>query len=228
MSLSDESAEKNLLIQLADRDIISHETILERFKEIPQVEKMRLKREGKDRDKENLPEKAGPFHAPPKPQGIEEEQAMTEDMEKTTDVDPTGGRPLFKKDEEPRKKRVETPRSVPGLADMLVWSTEAFEKISSTLNTAFLGINNKRNLRQLTKAQICELEGLKLDVLTNIEPMSVVDDNVVFKTLSSKKRMPSDLKRLFASEKVSASEMAINAYKKKVIGVFMQYHYDKI
>ena len=32
MSLSDEAAEKNLLIQLADRDIISHETILERFK----------------------------------------------------------------------------------------------------------------------------------------------------------------------------------------------------
>ncbi len=49
MSLSDESAEKNLLIQLADRDIISQETILERFKEIPSVEKMRLKREQKDR-----------------------------------------------------------------------------------------------------------------------------------------------------------------------------------
>ena len=40
MSLSDEAAEKNLLIQLADRDIISHETILESFKEIPSVEKI--------------------------------------------------------------------------------------------------------------------------------------------------------------------------------------------
>ena len=38
MTLSDEAAEKNLLIQLADRDIISHETLLERFKEIPQIE----------------------------------------------------------------------------------------------------------------------------------------------------------------------------------------------
>ena len=35
MTLSDEAAEE-LLIQLADRDIISHETLLERFKEIPQ------------------------------------------------------------------------------------------------------------------------------------------------------------------------------------------------
>jgi hypothetical protein len=44
MTLSDEAATKNLLIQLADRDIISHETLLERFKEIPQIENIRLKR----------------------------------------------------------------------------------------------------------------------------------------------------------------------------------------
>jgi len=47
MSLSDEATEKNLLIQLADRDIISHETVLQRFKEIPSIEKIRLKREQK-------------------------------------------------------------------------------------------------------------------------------------------------------------------------------------
>ena len=62
MSLSDEASEKNLLIQLADRDIISHETVLERFKEIPQVEKMRLQRESKERGNEKLPDKASPFH----------------------------------------------------------------------------------------------------------------------------------------------------------------------
>ena len=33
---------KNLLLQLADRDIISHETVLERFKEIAPVEKLDL------------------------------------------------------------------------------------------------------------------------------------------------------------------------------------------
>ena len=62
MSLSDEASEKNLLIQLADRDIISHETVLERFKEVPTVEKVRLQREEKLRDKDKLPEKASPFH----------------------------------------------------------------------------------------------------------------------------------------------------------------------
>ena len=66
MTLSDEAATKNLLIQLADRDIISHETLLERFKEIPQVENIRMKRELRKRDSIG-PEKAGPFHPPPAP-----------------------------------------------------------------------------------------------------------------------------------------------------------------
>ena len=56
MSLSDEAAEKNLLIQLADRDIISQETILERFKEVPSVEKVRLKREQKERGNDAYPD----------------------------------------------------------------------------------------------------------------------------------------------------------------------------
>ena len=82
MSLSDESSEKNLLIQLADRDIISHETVLERFKEIPQVEKMRLQREGKDRDKEKLPDKASPFHNANHKKDLEKIDKQGEQQEK--------------------------------------------------------------------------------------------------------------------------------------------------
>ena len=67
MTLADEAAEKNLLIQLADRDIISHETLLERFKEIPQIENIRIKRELSKRETVG-PDKAGPFH-PPAPPG---------------------------------------------------------------------------------------------------------------------------------------------------------------
>ena len=111
MTLSDEAAEKNLLIQLADRDIISHETLLERFKEIPQIENIRIKRELAKRDTVG-PEKAGPFHPPPPP-----DQDPKTEPEKDTptppakddkvvdvDVKDADGRPLFKKDNGPRKK----------------------------------------------------------------------------------------------------------------------------
>lgn len=64
MTLSDESAEKALLIQLADRDIISIDTLLERFDEMPEMEKKRIAREYKERDKGNRPDKASGFHQP--------------------------------------------------------------------------------------------------------------------------------------------------------------------
>ena len=64
MVLSDEVSEKNLLIQLADRNIISAETLTERFGEIPEIEKIRIRREEKDRNSESMPPKASPYHNP--------------------------------------------------------------------------------------------------------------------------------------------------------------------
>jgi len=66
MVLSDESAEKSLLIQLVDRGIISYETIQERFGEIPEVEKLRQKRERRARHNNNMEQQAGPWHNPEK------------------------------------------------------------------------------------------------------------------------------------------------------------------
>ena len=63
--LSDEAAEKQLLIQLADRDIISSETLLERFRELPGIERIRVRREERERSNDkNAPKKAGPYHNP--------------------------------------------------------------------------------------------------------------------------------------------------------------------
>lgn len=78
ISLSDEAAEKNLLIQLADRDIISHETLQERFGEIPDIEKIRVSRESKERENNKVPPKAGPYHNPQHKNDIEK-IALTKD-----------------------------------------------------------------------------------------------------------------------------------------------------
>tara|TARA_R100000008_G_C3587645_1_gene173790 strand:- start:1610 stop:3637 length:2028 start_codon:yes stop_codon:yes gene_type:complete len=234
MSLSDESSEKNLLIQLADRDIISHETVLERFKEVPDVEKMRLKREQKVRKNDDYPDKASPFHNANHKQELEKIDKQSDINEKKKETQPNqkqkeikdNGRPPFTPDEGPRKKRVETPKSVPGLADLIVWANDSFESVSDTLNKAFLGANNKKNLRQLTKSEVCNLESLKIQVLSNLDPMSITDEKSILKALSSTKRTPKAFSDRLASENISASEMPINAYKKKIIGVFVEYYFD--
>ena len=78
--LSDEAAQKQLLVQLADRDIISHETLLERFREIPSIEKIRVRREERQRVSDVLsPDKAGPFHNPQHKQDVAK-IALTKDL----------------------------------------------------------------------------------------------------------------------------------------------------
>ncbi|NBO23367.1 hypothetical protein EBU94_08545, partial [bacterium] len=117
MSLSDEATEKALLIQLADREIISHETILERFSEVPSVEKMRLKRENKDREEDNLPDKISPYRKPANE--FEAELNLKKSQQKEKQAINPPGRPLNQQDNGPRKKRVDTPRSTPGVAKVV-------------------------------------------------------------------------------------------------------------
>mgnify|MGYP003111872303 CR=1 FL=1 len=98
MVLSDEASEKNLLIQLADRNVISSETLVERFGEIPEIEKIRIRREVKDRNRESMPPKAGPYHNPQHRNDLEK-IALTKDSMQPEDFGlvpspDTGNHPL--------------------------------------------------------------------------------------------------------------------------------------
>jgi hypothetical protein len=64
MDLSNEDAEKALLIQLADRNLISDELLQSRFGFDPDMEKSRLNREHKERKSEKMINKAGPWYDP--------------------------------------------------------------------------------------------------------------------------------------------------------------------
>jgi len=61
MDLSNEEAEKALLIQLADRNIVSDELIQRVFGFDPDTEKTRLNRESRERKSNRMVKKAGPF-----------------------------------------------------------------------------------------------------------------------------------------------------------------------
>lgn len=64
MNMSDEQMEKKLYLDMADRNIISLETLQERFGELPELEAIRLKREEEAREKGLLPPKTSPWHNP--------------------------------------------------------------------------------------------------------------------------------------------------------------------
>lgn len=251
MSLSDETAEKNLLIQLADRDIISQETLLQRFKEIPQIEKIRLQREVSERSDDKNPKKASPYHTPQHKENLEKialqtGKVMPQDVGiKSTipkdmlmqpkSASPFGGspptptpsnpngRPPLSTDKNPRKQRIAKPKSKPGVAELVVWAEEAWDGISDILNNAFLNNKQKKNLRQLTKADINDLEQLKLDLFTNIEPLSQVNASIVQSILISKKHAPTEFKNLLIENNINLESMSIDKYRRNIIGLYIEY-----
>ena len=64
MDLSNEDAEKALLVQLADRNLISDELLQSKFGIDPDMEKSRLNRETRERNSNRMVPKAGPWNDP--------------------------------------------------------------------------------------------------------------------------------------------------------------------
>jgi hypothetical protein len=229
MTLSDEAATKNLLIQLADRDIISQETLLERFKEIPQIENIRLKRELEKRDNVGPP-KASPFHNANHKQDMEKidkqgklAQQKSKQSTRSPQVTETqNGRPPFAKDTAPRKQRTAKPKSQPGVAELFVWAESAWDNISDILNNAYLQSKEKKNLRQLTKSEASELETLKVSVLTNIPLLSDVNAENILNILNANKSTPLDFAKAIEEKNISINSMTMENYRRNILGLFIE------
>ena len=214
--LSDEAAEKNLLIQLADRDIISHETLLERFREMPGIEKVRVRREEKDRRDDVLPDKASPYHNPqhrediakialtkdklsdeylddmglpvsneetpePKQEPIKEAPEKQEDN--NDPINPVG-RPFFSRDSTKRKQKRVLPKSGSPTASVL-WAVQAQDQIADILSPIALSHFNKKNMRSLSKAEMSQVDYLKLCILTGMKPYMDITSDMVKELLDS-------------------------------------------
>jgi len=238
--LSDEAAQKNLLIQLADRDIISQETLLERFREIPGIERVRVRREGRDRNNDSLaPRKAGPYHNPqhkedmakigvtkdvidtqeyleqlglPYQEAESPDEAPVNAPQEEPSFDPVNdeGRPPFSRDITQRKQKRVLPRSGEATS-VTLWAIKAQEKISNVMTPIICSHFSKKDARALSKAEVDQLEYLKLCILTGMKPFVDVTPKLV-KQLIEQNTKPSKVFNSIVENKVS-SFSSINARK---------------
>ena len=230
--LSDEASEKQLLIQLADRDIISRETLLERFREMPGIERIRVRREERERTNDpNTPNKAGPYHNPQHkediakialtkdvldndtylphlglpPATVEQTEQPPDRIPETDDnnapVTPPG-RPKFSSDKKKRKQKVVLPRSGDGTA-ITLWAVDAQKQISDLVVPMALSHFQKKNVRSLNKAEVSQVEHLKLCVLTGMEPYMEITAETV-KQLIDNNTEPSQAFVTLAQDKISS------------------------
>jgi len=216
--LSDEAAQKKLLMDLADRDIISQETLLERFREMPSIEKVRVRREERERSNDSAsPKKAGPYHNPQHKDDMAK-IALTKDILDSEYLENLGvpyadppaveppssdapkdsenkpiqdnGRPKFSRDTQKRKQKRVLPRSSDATSKTL-WAMEAQAKISEIVSPIALAHFDKKNIRSLNKAEVDQLEHLKLCILTGMQPFMDINEGVI-KQLIDNKTKPSD------------------------------------
>ena len=123
----------------------------------------------------------------------------------------------------PRKQRTETPRSKPGVAELILWSNATYDQISDNFNKAFLAINDKKNMRSLTKAQVADLEKVKLDMLLNIKPLSKITEEDFKEVLHANKRMPDTFREHLEKNKITTEYMSIEEYKRSAIASYVDY-----
>lgn len=233
MMLSDETAEKNLLVRLAEEDIISIETLRERIGEDNAIEEKRITQERKKRESGKIPPKASPYHnanmeseykklalqrgeisitdvvdiVPTAPKIHNQEGSGNPNETKKVSPTPEGGRPKFQKDQEKRKRKEVKPKTAPTTtAEVIIWSQEAQRTISNLINPAILAQYGKTDLRSLTRSELTQLENIKFRVLCSLNPFEHINEQRVFDILNSGARIDSSFTELKASTVASFLE----------------------
>lgn len=220
MDLSNEDTEKSLLVQLADRNLVSDELIQTRFGLDPDMEKTRLNKEARDRDGKRMVKKAGPWFDPqvenalkkialqggsvaPSQVGLELEKKksgektalelkqpsvsapstkLAKDSPESLPGSPGQGRPKNSKDTEKRKTKVFRPQTG---AKLLLWASEAQDKISQIINPTLLEFYNKKNLRSLSNEEIKEIDLIKTKILFTLDPLSTISSDKIIDILGN-------------------------------------------
>ncbi len=197
MSLRDEAAEKQLMVQLVDRGIVSVEAVHEVFGRDFMFELQRLKDEEKIRDK-NPPilERASPYYRPESQMRLQQEFELESDKLNESDNgggdNPNGdqpkdsgdnpsGRPPNLKDTNPRDTRTEKTLSV-----YRVKGDEFLTQIDTLIDPLYLQSKNAKNMRALTKNECSELEKIKFAIFSTIRPDDKITSDLIHERSVSK------------------------------------------
>jgi hypothetical protein len=225
MSLRDEKAEKQLVLQLLDRNIISIQAVLETFGEEFEIELQRLKEEELVREESGLFQKHSPYTDPINDLGIEEQ------MQKEADFKMQEQRlsHKFKLQEnkskeksQPPKKNAKAPNGRPGNSDGIpqekkrdtkpqgmAWfleyenvkakAIEHIDYVEHTVSLALLKATGKKNKRSLTKHQSEGLEAITFAIASQTNFTEKVNVDSIKNILATSPTINGDMYAVYDS-----------------------------
>ena len=213
MYVDDPAAVTNLLLSMADRNIISDEFVQRHVKAKPDIENRRVVWEEKHRMAKNL-EKISPYHAVDKNFALEKIALQTglvtpgqvgvklkkkprgemsgiqikqNNRQRAPSENKNGnslpGRPKNSRDVTNRKKREFKPRNK---AAIELWAKQAQGIISDTLNPGILSHFDKKNMRSLNAEEFEFAENIKFAVLCQLDYLEEVTPERIFAGLEEK------------------------------------------
>ena len=215
MYLEDPASMTQLLINLADRNIISDEFVQRNVKAKPTVEQNRLNKEGAKRQRGSMSEKVSPYHSVDKQHSLEKialQTGVASPSEVGLDLKnkrngEKSALELRKKDSknpklpepdapspEPQGRPMNSRDSVPRerrqfkpalKASIEIWAKSAQEKISAFMKPAILEQFDKKNIRSLSRDEKSMAERLKFEILCNLDYNCEVGAEQIAKAINS-------------------------------------------
>jgi len=206
MSLRDEAAEKQLMIQLLDRGIISSEKATEVFGVNYMIELERMKDEQQVRlENPGILEKSNPYYRPFSLLEKQTELAIKLEQSKQSgggdnlvgdqprnDGINGPGRPPSTKDTGPRDSRTPKTMSLLNIA-----GENLYNGIDRIVDTNYLKLHGVKNIRSLTNAQKRELEQTKHAILSVMLPGDEITDQLIASRLAIASTKPVEFNGLF-------------------------------
>ena len=216
MYLDDPAAMTNLLLAMADRNIVSDEFVQRHIKAKPDIEQRRVLSENKGRDTKKM-EKVSPYHSvdqkhslekialqtgvvSPSQVGVElkdkngDESALEmrrpKDNEPSNtprpEEDPNTGEPGRPKNSRDVEQRKQKEFKPKNKASIELWAKDAQVKISEIMNPGILKQFNKKNMRSLTASEFGQAEQIKFSVLYNLHYLEQINEEAIYTGLSKK------------------------------------------
>lgn len=205
MSLRDEAAEKQLMIQLVDRGLISIQTISEIFGNDFVIELERMRDEQKIREEDPaLLEKANPYYRPESLlelqhqfqlelemlkqcgcPGMEQNQPSNDDESEKGGDNPGGDQPRDDGDNPPGRpsNTVDTKprdqRTERTLSVNKIVADQFLKDIDKIIDPLYLQTHKAKNMRSLNKAQVIQLEEIKRAILATIQPSDQITRDLI-------------------------------------------------
>lgn len=242
--LTDEAAEKKLLLDMIDRDIVDAETVRGRFNLQQEIVKRNLQKEISERG-DLEPIKAGPFHNASikdemKKNLLQSGTVLPSEVGLNIDVDDKEVQKRFKANQKASKKPATSTSSnlgnktftdTPGRprnitetrkrqkkASAIVWASNAQKEISDIYTPIALQIYNKKNVRSLSVAEANNLEKIKARILLATEPFSIINQESIASAINAKANI-SSLIQLWEETENDLGELTVSQ-KREINSIF--------